>query len=204
MSFKDILENNKSDMIKIITDDDIILNKIYDELFLYSKLLKYETINVEIYELQKNNIIILFNELSKNNKYTLQKNKLNKDFMNITKKINEKIIFLENLKNNKNNLDEEINFENIKFQKLDNISIENELITNEVIIKENQEAINKIHDSIIQVNEIFIELAKLVNDQQSFIDETEKKLDVALDNTNHGLKEIKKAAEYNNRYCIII
>ena len=198
MSFKDIYVH---EIPKILISDELIMKKIDEELTIYNNLLKYNYSDEKDYNIQKNIIINLFKQLSNNKKYKLHINKLNKDFYNLTQKINNKfdqkniIIELENIEN-------EQQYNNIQFQKLQ--ELDNNMLMNEIIIKERSNEIEKIHNSIIQINEIFKDLAILVNNQQSSIDITEKNIETTLDNTRQGLKEIKKAAEYNKKWCVIM
>lgn len=103
-------------------------------------------------------------------------------------------------------MDSEFEYNKIKFKKIDN-EIESEIIMNEEITKEKEIAkeitIKQIHKDIIQINEIFTDLANLVNEQQISIDITTNNIDESLENTKNGLENIKKAAKYK-RTCNIM
>jgi len=95
-------------------------------------------------------------------------------------------------------MDSEFEYNKIKFKKIDN-EIESEIenkINKEISIKQ-------IHKDIIQINEIFIDLANLVNEQQISIDITTNNIDDTLENTKNGLENVKRAAKYK-RTCNIL
>ncbi|DBA02221.1 TPA: hypothetical protein N0F65_007631 [Lagenidium giganteum] len=80
--------------------------------------------------------------------------------------------------------------------------LENEIAHNEALIEERERDIEKIHTSVAQVNEIFRDLAAIVNEQQTAIDEIETHVHESLQQTQHGLDEVKKASEMQ-RTCVI-
>jgi syntaxin 7 len=101
-------------------------------------------------------------------------------------------------------MDSEFEYNKIKFKKIDNENeIENEIIINEEIAKEKEIAINQIHKDIIQIHEIFADLANIVNEQEISIDITTNNIDESLKNTKCGLENIKNAAK-SQRTCNII
>lgn len=80
--------------------------------------------------------------------------------------------------------------------------LENEIAHNEALIEEREKDIEKIHKSVAQVNEIFRDLAAIVSEQQTAIDDIETHIHESLEQTQHGLEEVKKASEMQSR-CVI-
>ncbi|TYZ56881.1 hypothetical protein PybrP1_003606 [[Pythium] brassicae (nom. inval.)] len=85
----------------------------------------------------------------------------------------------------------------IEFQEL-----ENEIAHNEALIEEREKDIDKIHQSVAQVQEIFRDLAAIVGEQQTAIDEIETNVHDTLDKTQRGRDEVQKAADMQSR-CVI-
>lgn len=85
----------------------------------------------------------------------------------------------------------------IEFQEL-----ENEIAHNEALIEEREKDIDKIHQSVAQVQEIFRDLAAIVNEQQTAIDEIETNVHDTLDKTQRGRDEVQKAADMQSRCAI--
>ncbi|RLN91833.1 hypothetical protein BBJ28_00010817 [Nothophytophthora sp. Chile5] len=80
--------------------------------------------------------------------------------------------------------------------------LENEIAHNEALIEERERDITKIHQSVAQVNEIFRDLAAIVQDQQGAIDDIETHVHESMQQTQHGLEEVKKASDMQS-YCAI-
>ncbi|KAG6616485.1 Sulfate Permease (SulP) Family [Phytophthora cinnamomi] len=80
--------------------------------------------------------------------------------------------------------------------------LENEIAHNEALIEEREQDINKIHQSVAQVNEIFRDLAAIVQDQQGAIDDIETHVHESMQQTQQGLDEVKKASDMQS-YCAI-
>mmetsp|Transcript_18608 Transcript_18608/g.39024 ORF Transcript_18608/g.39024 Transcript_18608/m.39024 type:complete len:303 (+) Transcript_18608:84-992(+) len=75
---------------------------------------------------------------------------------------------------------------------------------NEEIMKEREQEIQHIHKSMYQVNEIYKDLAHLVDTQQEGIDQVETQMEGAKENTKEGLKHIEKANESQKEgQCVI-
>lgn len=74
---------------------------------------------------------------------------------------------------------------------------------NEEIMREREEEIKNIHKGMHQVNEIYKDLAHLVDNQQEDIDQIETQMENTKDNTATGLKHIEKANESSQSQCII-
>ncbi|KAG7393461.1 hypothetical protein PHYBOEH_006065 [Phytophthora boehmeriae] len=80
--------------------------------------------------------------------------------------------------------------------------LENEIAHNEALIEEREQDINKIHQSVAQVNEIFRDLAAIVQDQQGAIDDIETHVHESMQQTQQGLEQVKKASDAQS-YCVI-
>ncbi|GMF43744.1 unnamed protein product [Phytophthora fragariaefolia] len=80
--------------------------------------------------------------------------------------------------------------------------LESEIAHNEALIEEREQDINKIHQSVAQVNEIFRDLAAIVQDQQGAIDDIETHVHESMQQTQQGLDEVKKASDMQS-YCAI-
>lgn len=87
-------------------------------------------------------------------------------------------------------------------QVLEFAELEQEIAHNEALIEEREKDIDKIHQSVAQVNEIFRDLAMIVQEQQSSIDDIENHVHESLAQTQHGLDEVRKASEMQ-RSCAI-
>lgn len=85
----------------------------------------------------------------------------------------------------------------IEFQEL-----ENEIAHNEALIEEREKDIDKIHQSVAQVQEIFRDLAAIVNEQQTVIDDIETNIHESLEQTQRGRDEVQKAADMQGRCAI--
>ena len=80
--------------------------------------------------------------------------------------------------------------------------LENEIAHNEALIEEREKDIGRIHQSVAQVNEIFRDLAAIVQEQQTAIDDIETHVHESLQQTQQGLAEVKKASEMQ-RSCVL-
>ncbi|KAL3769959.1 hypothetical protein ACHAW5_010033 [Stephanodiscus triporus] len=74
---------------------------------------------------------------------------------------------------------------------------------NEEIMREREEEIKSIHKGMHQVNEIYKDLAHLVDGQQEGIDQIETQMENAQENTATGLRHIEKANESSQSQCVI-
>lgn len=81
-------------------------------------------------------------------------------------------------------------------------ALENEIAHNEAMIEEREKDIDKIHQSVAQVQEIFRDLAAIVSEQQTAIDEIETNVHDTLDKTQRGRDEVQKAADMQSR-CVL-
>lgn len=73
--------------------------------------------------------------------------------------------------------------------------LDSEIAHNEALIEEREHDIHRIHQSVAQVNEIFRDLAAIVADQQTAIDDIESHVHESMQQTQHGLDEVKKASD---------
>ncbi|CAI5719823.1 unnamed protein product [Hyaloperonospora brassicae] len=80
--------------------------------------------------------------------------------------------------------------------------LESEIAHNEALIEEREHDINQIHQSVAQVNEIFRDLAAIVQEQQGAIDDIDTHVHESMQQTQEGLNEVKKASEMQG-YCLI-
>ncbi|OQS00435.1 Sulfate Permease (SulP) Family [Achlya hypogyna] len=77
----------------------------------------------------------------------------------------------------------------IEFKQLDC-----EIAHNEALIEERAKDIDRIQQSVVQVNEIFRDLAVIVAEQQGAINDAHSHVEESLAQTQQGLAEVKKAA----------
>ena len=73
----------------------------------------------------------------------------------------------------------------------------------EEIMREREEEIRNIHKGMHTVNEIYKDLAHLVDNQQAGVDQIETQMENTKDNTATGLKHIEKANESDKSQCSI-
>jgi len=64
------------------------------------------------------------------------------------------------------------------------------------LIEEREQGIKQIESTIQEVNDIFVDLATLVNEQSSMVDNIESHIDTTVSNTARGVVELRKAASY--------
>lgn len=69
---------------------------------------------------------------------------------------------------------------------------------NESIIQERNEEIEEIYKEVLEINEIFKDLNKLVHEQSEPINELEKNIDSTVEKTQNGVEQLKKAEIYHN------
>lgn len=87
-------------------------------------------------------------------------------------------------------------------QVLEFAELESEIAHNEALIEEREQDLQRIHSSVTQVNEIFRDLAAIVADQQTAIDDIEMHVHESMQQTQHGLDEVKKASEMQSS-CVL-
>nr|CCA19110.1 Sulfate Permease (SulP) Family putative [Albugo laibachii Nc14] len=87
-------------------------------------------------------------------------------------------------------------------QTLEFQALEQDIVQNEAIIEEREKDIAKIHRSVAQVNEIFRDLAAIVEEQQVTVDMIETNVGETLVKTKQGLDQVRKAAD-SQRTCAI-
>eukprot|EP00005_Dracoamoeba_jomungandri_P004454 CAMPEP_0174252218 /NCGR_PEP_ID=MMETSP0439-20130205/1787_1 /TAXON_ID=0 /ORGANISM="Stereomyxa ramosa, Strain Chinc5" /LENGTH=276 /DNA_ID=CAMNT_0015332727 /DNA_START=47 /DNA_END=877 /DNA_ORIENTATION=+ len=76
------------------------------------------------------------------------------------------------------------------------LQLETEREFQNYIDREREEGIKSIETSIAEVNEIFIDLAALVQEQQPMVDSIEAHIDNSVAATHKGVEELRKAAEH--------
>ncbi|EQC41320.1 hypothetical protein SDRG_01294 [Saprolegnia diclina VS20] len=86
----------------------------------------------------------------------------------------------------------------IEFKQLDN-----EIAHNEALIEERARDIDRIQQSVVQVNEIFRDLAVIVGEQQTAINDAHTHVEESLAQTQLGLSEVKKAAASQSS-CVLM
>ncbi|GLJ54170.1 hypothetical protein SUGI_1160950 [Cryptomeria japonica] len=82
--------------------------------------------------------------------------------------------------------------------------LENEVVFNEAIIEERDQGIKEIHDQIVEVNEIFKDLAVLVNEQGVTIDDIGANIESSHAATVQAKSHLAKASksQKSNRKCL--
>ena len=70
-------------------------------------------------------------------------------------------------------------------------------------MREREEEIRNIHKGMHTVNEIYKDLAHLVDNQQEGVDQIENQMEGAKENTKSGLKHIEKANDASTSQCVI-
>lgn len=73
--------------------------------------------------------------------------------------------------------------------------VENERAVNESLIREREEGIQEIEQSITEVNEIFRELATITVQQSSLVDDIESNIENTAHNAAKGVSELQKASQ---------
>jgi hypothetical protein len=74
--------------------------------------------------------------------------------------------------------------------------VQQELDVNEALIQERKDDMQQVHSKIVQVNDIFKDLASMVEDQGEQIETIRGDLQVAEKKTESGVKELDKAQGY--------
>lgn len=75
-----------------------------------------------------------------------------------------------------------------------------QLNLNESIIQERNEEIQKIYKDVIDINEIFKDLNKLIVEQSEPINKIEEQCIKAVQQTEKGIEELKQAETYHNKW----
>ena len=87
-------------------------------------------------------------------------------------------------------------------------TLEQERIFQDDLIRKRREEIQEIESQVIQVNEMFVDVAKLVTDQGLMIDNIEAHVEKANNDTKAANVELKKASEYQKSYrgkvCLLV
>jgi len=73
---------------------------------------------------------------------------------------------------------------------------------NEAIMREREDEIREIHKSVLQVNEVFKDLAQIVDDQQQEIDAVETMIERSHQHARSGLQHVQKASD-NQGGCVV-
>ena len=81
--------------------------------------------------------------------------------------------------------------------------IEGELEVNEALIAEREEAMREINKQLMEVREIFSDLAVMIDDQNEGIETIANNVDSSHDAAARGLKELEKANELQRGRCIV-
>ena len=74
--------------------------------------------------------------------------------------------------------------------------VQQELDVNEVLIQERKEEMQNVHSKIVQVNDIFQDLAGMIEDQGDQVEQIRGDLQFASKKTEAGVKELDKANDY--------
>jgi syntaxin 7 len=84
---------------------------------------------------------------------------------------------------------------NLNVYRQDFLQLENEVVFNEAVIEEREQGIREIHQQIGEVNEIFKDLAVLVNEQGYMIDDIDSHIESAHSATVQGNRQLVKAVK---------
>ena len=88
--------------------------------------------------------------------------------------------------------------------------VQQELDVNEALIQERKDDMEQVHSKIVQVNDIFKDLATMVEDQGEQIETIRGDLQVAEKKTESGVKELDKASGYQKAttkklmFCVLM
>lgn len=88
--------------------------------------------------------------------------------------------------------------------------VQQELDVNEALIQERKDDMEQVHSKIVQVNDIFKDLANMVEDQGEQIETIRGDLQVAEKKTESGVKELDKASGYQKSttkklmFCVMV
>ena len=77
------------------------------------------------------------------------------------------------------------------------------------VIRDREQAIRKIESDIVEVNQIFKDLAGIVHEQGTVIDSIEGNIENSSVQIQHGTQELYKASEYSRKarqkkFCLIL
>uniref|UniRef100_A0AAV1TS12 t-SNARE coiled-coil homology domain-containing protein n=1 Tax=Peronospora matthiolae TaxID=2874970 RepID=A0AAV1TS12_9STRA len=89
-------------------------------------------------------------------------------------------------------------------QAVESAELEREIAQNEALIEEREHDLHQIHQSVAQVNEIFRDLAALVQEQQGAIDDVDAHVHESLQQTQQGLKEVQKASDMQGQLQLLV
>eukprot|EP01117_Protostelium_nocturnum_P012418 TRINITY_DN4586_c0_g1_i1.p1 TRINITY_DN4586_c0_g1~~TRINITY_DN4586_c0_g1_i1.p1 ORF type:complete len:291 (-),score=104.46 TRINITY_DN4586_c0_g1_i1:109-981(-) len=87
----------------------------------------------------------------------------------------------------------------IRPQQQSDFQLQSEIDYNETIIKERDQDIRKVETAIVELHDIFQDVANLVDSQQGMIDNIESNIEDATENTTVGLTELGQAATYQKK-----
>jgi len=76
------------------------------------------------------------------------------------------------------------------------LQFDNERAFNDALIQDRQQGIKEIAKTVQEVNEIFTDLAHLVNEQGVLIDNIETNVEASVQHTSKGVVELRKASDY--------
>ena len=82
--------------------------------------------------------------------------------------------------------------------------VEGELEVNEALIRERQEAMLEINKELGKVNEIFQDLASLVEEQHESIEDISENIIITHEAAERGLAELKQAEENQRKSTCVI
>jgi len=80
------------------------------------------------------------------------------------------------------------------------LQTQTEMEINNSLIDERNKGIQEIEKQVVQVHEIFTDLAKLVDEQGEMIDSIESNVENSVEHVKHGVQEISKASDYQKSY----
>lgn len=79
------------------------------------------------------------------------------------------------------------------------MALDNTIEFNDAIYQEREEGLLEIRQQITEVNEIFKDLAVIVQEQGEMLDDIDSNIVRTEVSTEQGTKELKKASEYQKR-----
>jgi syntaxin 7 len=92
--------------------------------------------------------------------------------------------------------------------RMETLELQGEVEWNNAVIQDRQQGIEEIHEQIVEVNEIFQDLAVLVNDQGAMLDDIESNMVRTSTKTRDAIKELKQADKSQrssrNRMCCLM
>ena len=84
---------------------------------------------------------------------------------------------------------------------------QDEVDFNEQIIRERNREIREIETAVVEVGQIFQDLAAMVNEQGIMVDNIEANISSAVEQTGEGVKDLEGAEEYqikSRKKCVVI